>query len=138
MKNSIWVLFFVGAILLLLPFESQAQEVAQAGVGFFSKILSFGKEQIIGVFIGIVTAWLGRKGWLAAIKMFAKKTSEISIQLSEAFGALGIASGKLDQAIHDDNTVDQNTLNEAFEAGKDVIVETNDVVMVFKPKPANP
>lgn len=137
MKNSIRVLFLVGLFLLiLLPFQSYAQEVAaQAGGGLFSKIGGFLKGQFIGFVVGAIGTFLGNKGWLALAKKFAKKTEEVSIQLSEFFADLGGASHLIDTAIKDDNTIDANTLMEALEKYKHVVVEGKDVIIAIKPKP---
>lgn len=84
--------------------------------------------------ISFVSAFLVKKGWSVAIDKFAKKAKVISKELAEMFTESTDFFEKVDKSIHDDGSIDQNSLKEALKAGKEVIVEGKDVIAVFKPK----
>lgn len=133
MKNLIRLFCFV--VLLVLPFALLAQDPsAVTSGGFFAKVKAWGIDQMFGILVGWVSLFLGRKGYLKIIKLGAQKVETVSVQLSEFFSELGLMASKVDDAIKDDNTVDQNSLKEAIEAGKHVIVEGKDVIISIKPK----
>lgn len=121
-------------ILLALPLMSHAQEVAQVSEGFFSKIGSWVKGNLMEMAVGFVGGILAKGGWTLLLKKIAKKTAEVSVQLGEFFGDLGVFAEKVDSAIKDDGTVIPNSVLEAIEAGKHVIVEGKDVIISIKPK----
>lgn len=136
MKNSIWLLFLGVILILLLPFQSQAQEAIQeaAKTGLFTKIGEWFKNQATGIGFGLLMTYLGSKGYLAVIKKIANKGATITKEVGELFADSSIFLAKLDTAIKDDGTIQQNSVQELIAAGKDVIAEGKDVIISIKPK----
>lgn len=133
MKNSTRLLFLGVLVLLILPLSLQAQEVIQSQ-GFFSKIGSWVKGNAIDMGIAFIGGILAKGGWTLLIKKIAHKTAEVSVQLEEFFGDLGVFAQKVDGAIEADGSVKPNSVKEAFDAGKHVVVEGKDVIMTIRPK----
>ena len=92
-------------------------------------------SQGTGLIFGIVSGILAKHGWTLIIKKIAKKTAEVSVALEDFFGDVGSFAGKVDNAIKENGTIDQNSIQEVLAAGKEVIAEGKDVIISIKPKP---
>lgn len=97
---------------------------------------------LISLVITFVTGFIARKGWSTIIDNIAKKGKVISKKIERALtegadvaSAAAVLFSEIDEAIKDDGDIDQNSIKEAIQAGKEVIIESKDVVAVFKPKP---
>lgn len=136
MKNLRWVLFFAGLLILLLPFQSQAQEVVQeaAKSGFFSKIGDWLISQGQGFLGGLVFAYAAKQGWTLIIKKVASKGALITKELGELMSDSSVLLSAVDKSIKDDGSIDQNSVKEVLAAGKEVYVELKDVAISIKPK----
>ena len=60
--------------------------------------------------------------------MYNDRFSEVFLSISDA-----LIAGS--QIIKEDGTIDENSIDEAIEAGKTVITETKDVIIEIRPKP---
>lgn len=137
MKNFKLVLFFGVAMILLLTFQAQAQEVVETGekTGFFQNIWNNAKESGIWVIVMYVLGLLSKNGVTKVVKAIAGKTTIITKELSDVSLSVSNFSDLVDKAIKLDGSVDQNSLKEAAEAGKTVIVEAKEAWVTIKPKP---
>lgn len=137
MKNLKWTLFFAVILILVLPFQSQAQEVVDqvATGGLFSKIGTFLNTKIAAFIAGSVISLMGIKPTkLLWVKVFAKKAQSVTKELGEAFLETSDAFGHLEQSIKEDSTIDQNSFAELIAARKPLIAQWKDVVISIKPK----
>jgi regulator of protease activity HflC (stomatin/prohibitin superfamily) len=135
MKNFRWVLFFGVALILLLTFQVQAQEVAAATkTGLMAKVWVWLLSQGQGVLTGFVIAFAVKKGWTLAIKHVANKGAMITKELGELMTDSSVFLSVIDKSIKDDGTVEENTVPEMIAAGKEVVAELKDVVISIKPK----
>ena len=135
MKNLIRFLFFASLLLLMLPFQSQAQEIlAQPSTGLFSKIGAWIQGNAIGLGVVFVFGFLAKHGWSLIIKKFASKGAVVTKEIGELFTDSSNFLNTLDKAIKDDGTIEQNSVKELLESGKHVIAEGRDVIISIKPK----
>ena len=130
MKNLKWVLFFVALLILLSPFQSQAQETS----GLLSKIGNLFGSGITGLVVVFVGGILAKHGWTQIVKSIAAKGTVITKEVGELFADSSKFFGVLDQSINDDGTIKQNSVQELINAGKEVIAEGKDVIVSIKPK----
>jgi len=135
MKNFRWVLFFGAILMLLLPFQSQAQEAIQevAKTGLFSKIGDWIKGNLLSVGVGVIFGLIP-SAIKQAIKAAARKGAVFFTELSEFAGDTATLCKTVDQSIKEDGTIDQNSIKEVIASGKEVVVELKDMKAVFIPK----
>lgn len=152
MKSIILALFFGMMLTVSTPVFSQVSTkdstvqltqtdppaVVQpsAKVGFFEKIWNNAKDSGIWVIVMYVFGILSKNGITKVIKAIAGKTTIVTKELSDVSLAVSNFASLVDKAIKNDGAVDQNSLKEAAEAGKTVMVETKEAWLVIKPKPA--
>jgi hypothetical protein len=138
MKNLKLVVFFGVALILLLTFQAQAQEVVETGAktGLFSKISTWLQSQASGLIFTFVAGFLAKGGYTAIIKKIAAKGTVFFTQLGHFSGDAAALCDVVDKSIKADNTVDQNSIKEVIDAGKRVVIDTKDMTAVFTPKPA--
>jgi hypothetical protein len=136
MKNSKY--YFGGVIVILilltLPLISHAQEVTQAGEGFFSKIGSWVKGNLMEMALTAVGTLLSRYGVTKFIKSIANKGKVVLKEVGEFCLDGSAFLANVDLAIKDDNTIDGNSINELIAQGKHLVLEGKDVYMEIKPK----
>ena len=130
MKNLIRFLFFVSLLLLLLPFQSHAQEAS----GLLTKIGNWFGSGITGLVVVFVGGILAKHGWTQIVKSIAAKGTVITKEIGELFTDSSKFLSVLDQSIADDGTIKQNSVQELINAGKEVIAEGKDVIISIKPK----
>lgn len=136
MKNSIWVLFFAGLLVLLLPFQSQAQEIVQeaAKTGFFAQIGDWVKGNALSLGVGLGFGLIPLAIRLS-IKAAARKGAVFFTELSHFAGDTAALCNVVDQAIKEDGSLpDKNSIQDVLAAGKEVVVEMKDMRAVFTPK----
>ena len=88
---------------------------------------------IIGIISGI-WFFVRKNGLATIIDKFSKKGTILFRETGEMFYSLSSFSQKVDDAIKDNGKLVENNVNEAIAAGKKVVAETKDVVMIIKPK----
>lgn len=104
-------------------------------VGFFKKLIDGIKGSGLTILISIICGILSKNGITKIIKSIAGKTAiatEVGVNVLESVHNL---ADLVDKSIKDDNTVDQNTLQEAITAGKAVVTTFKDAIVTIKPKP---
>ena len=110
-------------------------------LNIFTKIGDWLSEQANAVIVGLALSFISglfvKKGWSVMLDKFSQKAKVITKELGETFMAGSVFFEKVDQSIHDDGSIDQNSLKEALAAGKEVYIEGKDVIASFKPKPVN-
>jgi hypothetical protein len=89
---------------------------------------------IVAIVLSFISGLLVKKGWSVMIDNFSKKATVVCKELGETLFATSSFFDKVDKSIHDDGTIDQNSLKEALAAGKEVYIEGKDVIASFKPK----
>ena len=136
MKNLRLMLFLVLGLTLLLPFHSQAQEVAQAvaSPGLFQKVADWFQSNMIQTAVVILSTLLAKHGITQIIKNFAARGAVITKEVGELFAGSSTFLATLDGAIKDDGSIEQNSVQELIAAGKTVVAEGKDVVLSIKPK----
>lgn len=134
MKNLKCVLFFAAILILLLPFQSQAQEAVQATPGLFQKIGNWLTSGVTGIVVTFALGFLAKGGYTAIIKKIANKGTVFFTELSHFAGDTAHLCDIVDKSIKDDNTIDQNSIKEVIAAGKEVVIELKDMKAVFTPK----
>lgn len=137
MKNLTRFLLFGGTLLLLMfltPLMAQCQEVAPASPGLFARIGDWFAGNAIQAGILIASAVLTQYGITKWIKAAARKGAVIFSKVSHAAGDIATLCNTVDQSIKDDDSIDQNSIKEVIEAGKQVVVEMKDMKAVFTPK----
>lgn len=144
MKNSTLRSFFVEMLpililLLMIPFIGFTQEIqVQTFAGLFGNIGSWVQDSFSGtlekVIGGFIAGWLMKHGWTLAIKAFARKGAVVMKELGEFCGDSSTFLTVLDQAIKEDGSIKQNSVQEVLSAGKEVIGELKDVTISIKPK----
>ena len=130
MKNLKLVLFCAALLMLLLPFQSHAQDAS----GLLSKIGNWFGSGITGLVVVFVGGILAKHGWTQMLKSIAAKGSVITKEVGELFSDSSNFFSVLDQSINDDGTIKQNSVQELINAGKEVIAEGKDVIVSIKPK----
>ena len=130
MKNLKLVFFFALLLILLLPFQSQAQEAT----GLFGKIGNWLTGGVTGLAVVFVSGILAKHGWTQLVKSIAKKGTVITKEVGELFADSSKFLAVLDQSIQDDGTIKQNSVSEIIAAGKEVIAEGKDVIISIRPK----
>lgn len=89
----------------------------------------------IVVFIGASWGvWKGLKKYLSVGASIAEKGGEIAEEISELLFASSDALKAANKVIKDDGTIEENSIEEALEAGKKVKIEFQDVIAEFKKK----
>jgi hypothetical protein len=91
-------------------------------------------ETFIAIALTFAFGILARQGWSLVIKRIAKRGAVITKELSEAFASSSDFLKILDQSIKEDGKISQNSAKELMQAGKEVVAEANDVVLIIKPK----
>lgn len=135
MKNLKLVLCFVAGLILLLTFQSQAQEVVETVTksGLFAQIGDWIKGNIfslsIGFGVGLIPAAIR-----LSVKAIARKGAVFFTELSHLAGDTATLCDTVDKAIKEDASIDQNSIKEVIAAGKEVVVELKDMKAVFTPK----
>ena len=136
MKNLKLVAFFGVALILLLTFQAQAQEVVETSTktGFMSRVWVWVMDQGAGMIAGMAMAFAAKKGWTLFIKKVASKGALITKELGELMSDSSVLLSLVDKSIKDDGSIDQNSVKEVLAAGKEVYVELKDVAISIKPK----
>lgn len=136
MKNLKLVFFFGVALILLLTFQAQAQEVVETATktGLMAKVWTWLLSQGQSVLTGIVIAFAVKKGWTLAIKHIANKGAMVTKELGELMTDSSVLLSVIDKSIKDDGTVVENSVPEMIAAGKEVVAEFKDAVISIKPK----
>lgn len=139
MKNSTRRFFFVVAAILLalflIPFAVQAQEAsAVTSGGFFAKVKDWIALNAIEYGVVFIGGILAKGGWTLLIKKIAKKGALVMKELGEFCGDSATFLIVLDQAIKEDGSIKQNSVQEVLSAGREVIGELKDVTISIKPK----
>ena len=135
MKNSHWTLFFAVLLILLLPFQTQAQEAIQAATpGLFQRIGSWIQTNLVGMSVVFVFGLLAKGGWTLMIKKIAHKGTVIMKEVGEFCTDSSEFLATLDTSIKEDGTIKQNSVSELIQAGRHVIAEGKDVIISIRPK----
>lgn len=136
MKNLKLIGFLGVALILLLTFQGQAQEVVETGAktGLFSKIGDWIQGGAISLLIAFFGGIAAKHGWTIIAKKIAQKGTVVCKELGDFFGDTSNLLATVDKSIKDDGTIDQNSIKEVLAAGKEVIVELKDMKAVFSPK----
>lgn len=141
MKNlRLVICLSVIALLLLLPFQSLAQEASQGILGgFFGKVGSWVNdtlsESLIKGIAWFVGGWLSKHGWTFILKKIAQRSAVVFKELGEFSHEMEALSTKIDGAIRDDGSIVANSIGEVMAQGNRVILEGKDVIISIKPKP---
>lgn len=106
-------------------------------LSIFANIKAWGISTVVSGILGIGIV----KKWAMIVDKWAKFVSKWSNTIGIAMqkGSVALFSVHdtaelIDSAIAEDGTTNFNTLKEAFEAGKKVKVELEDMIVEFKPK----
>lgn len=136
MKNLKLFLCFVVGLILLLTFQSQAQEVVTqtAEPGIFGKIGAWLQSQVVWSVILFASGVASKNGWTKIIKAIAGRTTIVTRELSHVSLAVSNFSDLVDKSIENDGSVKQNSLKEARDAMKTVVVEFKEGWVTVKPK----
>jgi hypothetical protein len=101
-----------------------------AGVGAWLKGVGL---SVVGAFIfGVIF----KNGWSMAIKKFSKRGAVIAKEIGETFIVSSKFLNHLDNSIKEDGRFKENSTKELLQAGKEVVAEAKDVIVVIKPKKA--
>ena len=136
MKNLRWVFFFGALLVLLLPFQSQAQEVLEtaAKTGLFAQIGDWVKGNVLALGVGVGFGLIPLTIRLS-IKAIARKGAVFFTELSHFAGDTATLCNVVDQAIKEDGSLpDKNSIQDVLAAGKEVVIEMKDMKAVFTPK----
>lgn len=135
MKNLKLVFFFGVALILLLTFQSQAQEIIhEQAPGLFERIWTWAQGGTLNLFVGFLVGFLVKGGYTALIKKAAQKGAVVTKELGDLFADSSTFFNSVDKAIKDDGSVDQSSIAGVIAAGKEVIAEGKDVIVSIKPK----
>ena len=134
MKNLKYLLFFA-ALLLTIPLMAQTDVPPEVKTGLFAKISAWLQSQAVWSVILFIAGIASKNGWTKIIKAIAGKTTIVTRELSHVSLAVSNFSDLIDKSIKEDGSVDQNSLKEAREARKTVIVESKEAWITIKPKP---
>jgi hypothetical protein len=138
MKNLKLVLLFGGTLILLLIFQNvNAQEAIQSvtpNPGFFGKIGQWLQSQVVWSVVLFVAGIASKNGWTKIAKAILGRTTIVTRELSHVSLAVSNFSDLIDKAIENNGNVDQNSLKEAWGAGKTVVVEAKEAWVTIKPK----
>ena len=137
MKNLRWVFFSGIALILLLTFQAQAQEVVQTATktGLFSKIGDWFALKGISAIVLIIGATLG-SGFTLAVKKYAKIGEMVFHSIETVSGRLESVCTSVDNAIAADGKIDANCIQDVVDKGMGVKTEVGNVIVTFTPKPA--
>jgi len=83
---------------------------------------------------GMLVTFLRKKGYIKGVKLFSRKLSHITKEIGEAFLDTSDVLDKVDIAIKEDGTLKENCVKDIITAGKEALIEWEDVVLVIKPK----
>ena len=86
------------------------------------------------VIAGMIVTFLRKKGLISAVKLFSKKMGIITQQIGEAFLESSDVFFEMDRAIKDDGTLIENSVKDVVKAGKEAVIEWEDVILMIKPK----
>lgn len=120
-------------VILLLPLAVLAQSGTDAPTGIFSKIGEWFSNGWLYTAIGVLLALIPYAITLG-VKKFAHNATPIFKEVGEFFTDLSSLSSAIDNAIKDDGKIEQNSIKEVLDAGKEVIAEGKDVIISIKPK----
>jgi len=151
MKTLILILFFALTLNLTSSYQVQAQvtettvqteltsdQILNAEpvqkVGFFNKLINSAKESGLAVLIGLISGMLAKNGITKQIKKIAGITTIFTKELSDVSLSVHNFSELVDKSIKEDGSVDQNSIKEAFAAGKQVVVEFKEGIATLTPK----
>lgn len=159
MRNLLLILFFALTLSLTSSYQTQAQTEPQTVVQetsqtitdqanhseapkltFFEKIgktvsdtWGKAKEGSLWWIIGIACGFLSKNGAMKFINMVAGKTTIYTEVGINVLSSVHNFSELVDKSIKDDYTVDQNSLKEAWDAGKTVVVKLKEGTATLKP-----
>jgi len=93
----------------------------------------------MGIVAIISSIWFFIKKYDLAIMIdkLSKKGTVFFKETGEVFMSLSQFSNEVDKSIKDNGNLVENNIDEAIAAGKKVIAETKDVVLIIKPKKNN-
>jgi len=103
--------------------------------GFFTRLVGKVKDGAYGLGIAFIFGIFAKHGWTLTIKKFAKAGKYITKEVGEAFLESSNFLEVLDNAIRDDGKLKENSARELIDAGKRVVAEGKDVVVIIKKKP---
>lgn len=119
------------------PAQILPETPAPAKVGFFENIWNKAKDSTLWVIvIPFICGILSKNGITKIVKAIAGKTTIVTKELSDVSLAVSNFSALVDKSIKEDGSVDQNSLKQAIDAGKTVMVETKEAWVSIKPKTA--
>lgn len=84
--------------------------------------------------LSFVFGLFAKKGWSLIIKRFAGKGHIVSREIGEFFLEGSDFLKLLNGSIKEDGKLKENSAKELIQAGKEVIAEAKDVIVVIKPK----
>jgi len=105
-------------------------------VSFFKKIINSIKKDGLSILIGLIGGIFAKNGITKYIKKIAGITTIVTKELSDVSLSVHNFSELVDKSIKEDGSVDQNSIKEAFQAGKEVVVEFKEGIATLKPKKA--
>jgi len=88
----------------------------------------------ITVIVGIVVAFLRRKGYMRSVQFWVKFGVSITKEIGEAFLSTSDVYKAMDNAIKEDGRLKENCVKDIIAQGKEAFVEWNDVIVIIKPK----
>jgi hypothetical protein len=101
-------------------------------LNIFADLSDWAKGGVVVVVVGTVVTIIRRKG--INLKSILGKASVITKEIGEAFLASSNAFDKADDAIKEDGKLIENSVKDVIEAGKNAVIEWEDVIMTIKPK----
>lgn len=134
MKNFHWTLFFAVLLILILPFHAEAQDVLQSSPGLFHRVGDWIKSNAMEMGIAFIGGLMAKGGWTLIIKAFARKGAVITKEVGEFFTDSSTFLIAVNNAIRDDGSIEQNNIDDAISAGKEVIAEGKDVIISIRPR----
>lgn len=103
-------------------------------LSIFTDIGAWMKGLGVVAIISAIWFFIRKNGLALIIDKYSKKGTILFRETGEMFFSLSKFSQKVDDAIKDDGSLIENNVNEVINAGKKVVAETEDVVMIIKPK----
>jgi hypothetical protein len=134
MKNSHLTLFFAVLLIHILPFHAEAQDALQSSPRLFHRIGDWLKSNALELGIAFIGGLIAKSGWTLTIKAFARKGAVITKEVGEFFTDSSTFLIAVNNAIKDDGSIEQNNIDDAIAAGKEVIAEGKDVIISIRPK----
>lgn len=101
-------------------------------LSIFDQFSEWATGGAVVVFVGTIITIIRKRG--INLKGILSKASIITKEIGEAFLASSNALNKADDAIKEDGKLIENSVKDVIKAGKQAVIEWEDVIMTIKPK----